>query len=114
MTSSSTLQDVFSARGDPPNPLTECEGDCDNDNQCEGDLKCFQRSGFEAVPGCSGQGLSGKDYCYRRLTENTYWSIGNNGIPAESYPLGLCEGDCDGDDCQPGLVCVSITIETPR
>jgi len=52
-------------------PLGECEGDCDDDNDCAGDLKCFQRSGTEAVPGCAsgdsiyGQDKSGKDYCYR-------------------------------------------------
>lgn len=31
-----------------------CQGDCDNDGQCEGTLKCFQRSGNEPVPGCKG------------------------------------------------------------
>ena len=58
------LQDVFTAGGDPITPLKECQGDCDSDSQCEGDLKCFLRDEFESVPGCSGQGLSGKDYCY--------------------------------------------------
>jgi hypothetical protein len=31
---------------------------------------------------------------------------GDNWNPAKEYPLGLCEGDCDGDsDCAAGLVC---------
>jgi len=40
-------------------PLKRCEGDCTTDNDCEGDLLCFQRSSGEAVPGCdSGIGLA--------------------------------------------------------
>ena len=32
-----------------------CEGDCDEDDDCEGSLKCFQREeGFLPVPGCKG------------------------------------------------------------
>lgn len=31
-----------------------CQGDCDEDAHCAGDLVCFQRSNNEAVPGCSG------------------------------------------------------------
>ena len=30
----------------------------------QGDLICFQRDGVEAVPGCSGTGIDGQDYCY--------------------------------------------------
>jgi len=37
------LQQTFSARGAPPNPLPNCHGDCDNDSHCAGDLVCFQR-----------------------------------------------------------------------
>ena len=45
-------------------PLGLCEGDCDSDSQCAGNLRCFFRSGTAQVPGCSGAGVSGKDYCY--------------------------------------------------
>lgn len=48
-------QDVF--------PLAECEGDCDNDDDCAGNLVCFKRDQFENIPGCSGRGESGTDYC---------------------------------------------------
>lgn len=48
----------------------ECEGDCDDDDDCEGDLVCFHRSssdGFQAVPGCKGEGgdrdMFSKDIC---------------------------------------------------
>jgi len=32
--------------------------------------------------------------------------MGNNGQPADAFPLGHCEADCDGDqDCATGLLC---------
>jgi hypothetical protein len=43
---------------------TVCEGDCDDDNDCGGTMKCFQRESLELVPGCSGVGKRGWDYCY--------------------------------------------------
>ena len=46
----------------------ECEGDCDSDSDCEGDLVCMERDGYESVPGCVGEGggndLYEKDICY--------------------------------------------------
>ncbi|KAL7491090.1 hypothetical protein ACHAWT_000549, partial [Skeletonema menzelii] len=46
-------------------PLSECEGDCDKDYDCEGDLVCFERHGtIEPVPGCLGgeEESKGTDY----------------------------------------------------
>ena len=40
-----------------------CEGDCDGNADCKSGLTCFQRSGSETVPVCSGNGVSGWDYC---------------------------------------------------
>jgi hypothetical protein len=35
--------------------LDRCEGDCDSDNDCLGNLRCFQREGKQhIVPGCTG------------------------------------------------------------
>ena len=36
-----------------------CQGDCDGDSDCSGDLICFQRRRFETVPGmsCSATGV---------------------------------------------------------
>ena len=46
----------------------KCEGDCDSDDDCEGDLKCFQRSDSGPVPGCAGNGgsldMNKQDICY--------------------------------------------------
>ena len=45
-------------------PCGQCEGDCDRDTDCEGDLICFQREDDESVAGCIGDASSGWDYCY--------------------------------------------------
>ena len=52
------------------NPLKggeKCEGDCDEDSDCEGDLICFHRdkNEFKNVPGCQGADKDGSrtDYC---------------------------------------------------
>ena len=89
-------------------PLQQCQGDCDLDSDCgEGPLLCFQRSGTEPVPGCSGPGQSGTDYCYNAgATVTTLRYMGNDGIPAAQFPLGKCHGDCDSDnDCGGDLLC---------
>lgn len=42
-------------------------GDCDEDSQCEGNLKCYERKREgDEVPGCSGGGAakSLSDFCY--------------------------------------------------
>jgi len=44
-------------------PLGPCEGDCDSDKECAGPLVCFDRSGGEAVPGCTGKDKTSDDYC---------------------------------------------------
>jgi len=59
--------------------LVECEGDCDEDEDCIGDLVCQQRVDFEEVLACLGKGEQGTDYCARTA-------------------LSECEADCDNDD----------------
>ena len=47
--------------------LFACQGDCDFDYQCSGNLLCFQRIASQPVPGCSigGTGdVNTYDYCY--------------------------------------------------
>ena len=51
-------------------PLQKCQGDCDTDDDCEGNLVCFQReAGGGAVPGCSGgeDATSKTDFCVERV-----------------------------------------------
>ena len=39
-----TLQLIYNQTSAPPNrTLLECQGDCDDDTHCDGDLVCFQR-----------------------------------------------------------------------
>jgi len=46
-------------------PLHSCDGDCDSDDDCFGDLICLQRGGDEEVPGCIGNNsFTRKDFCY--------------------------------------------------
>lgn len=51
---------------DPPHVLAVCHGDCDNDDQCEGDSRCYYNGKGETnVPeGCEGTALVDADYCY--------------------------------------------------
>lgn len=37
-----------------------CEGDCDTNDDCEGELICYQRDSYENVPGCEGNDSSRK------------------------------------------------------
>eukprot|EP01084_Bolivina_argentea_P253259 425347_1 len=81
--------------------LIECQGDCDSDSDCLGDLKCYQRnSGEGGAPGCIGTPTDGWDYCYNPY--NAYMidvHIGGNN-------LAECEGDCDSDsNCIGDLKC---------
>ena len=57
----------------PPYPLpyehfVTIQGDCDDDTDCAGDLKCFNRDNGEDVPGCVGNtekhARTRRDYCY--------------------------------------------------
>ena len=95
-------------------PLQECQGDCDNDSECAGTLKCGQRNAFEEAPGCGGGRSDGSktDYCYDPNVGGggqddgvggdgpSITRKGNNGRPADAFPLQECQGDCDRDsDC---------------
>lgn len=54
-------------------PLQLCEGDCDDDSECDVGLVCFQRDEFEAVPGCEGGEEAGAktDYCFANPNAST-------------------------------------------
>ena len=54
---------IISAGGCGAGGCDVCKGDCDYDADCKSGLSCFQRDGGEMVPGCSGDGVGGYDYC---------------------------------------------------
>lgn len=56
---------IVGDNGEPEDvfPLSVCQGDCDDDDECIGDLQCFNRDDLEEVAGCIGDGESGRDYC---------------------------------------------------
>ncbi|GKY93226.1 hypothetical protein MPSEU_000290300 [Mayamaea pseudoterrestris] len=113
---------VTGNNGSPSNafPLGECQGDCDSDRDCASGLVCFQRSGTQSVPGCSGSSSnSGTDFCVRSSSSggggtstggSSLRIVGDNGSPSNVFPLGKCQGDCDSDsDCAGNLVCFERT-----
>ena len=54
--------------------LGACINDCDLDSDCLAGLECFQRKQWEAVPGCTGRGVKGFDYCYNpQATTSSNW-----------------------------------------
>ena len=57
---------IVGDNGEPEDvfPLSVCQGDCDDDDECADDLQCFNRDDLEEVIGCIGDGESGRDYCY--------------------------------------------------
>eukprot|EP01083_Nonionella_stella_P115185 341218_1 len=59
------MPEIHNVGLNPTVSLRLCEGDCDNDDQCAGDLKCFQRTGSEpGPPECEGTLFIDWDYCY--------------------------------------------------
>jgi hypothetical protein len=86
-------------------PLGLCEGDCDNDEMCAGEMVCFQRENAnEPVRYCKGgiEDNSRTGYCTYPIANVTIPSSETEDVPL----LGFCKGDCDTDaDCAQGLKC---------
>ena len=60
-----TLVSLKFVGADPSGMLGQCEGDCDNDGQCQSGLVCYQKDAGSpgTVPGCQGTDTSRNDYC---------------------------------------------------
>ena len=71
----STLIELSGGNDNSAKNLKRCVGECDADSQCAAGHRCFQRSGFESVPGCKGNGKSSWDYCYE--PSKGAWSLTN-------------------------------------
>ena len=73
-------------------------------------MHCFQRDLEESVPGCSGNGLSGWDYCIPSVLTTGLHGWGGCGAGG----CERCEGDCDSDsDCKAGLYCFHRNATEP-
>ena len=86
----------------------ECEGDCSNDHDCADGLKCFYRSAYEGVPGCSGEGgdrdMHGKNMCYDPTKDIAKIRWGNR--CRDQKQCDVCTGNCrDDNDCKGDLRC---------
>jgi competence ComEA-like helix-hairpin-helix protein len=102
--------------GDGTGGLENCQGDCDSDSDCAGDLVCMevQDNGSSEEEGnldtlrelCRVtddiQPMNNWDFCVPpRFIRSTKVNRGST-----SRTWGECEGDCDSDDdCDEGLVC---------
>ncbi|CAB9509454.1 expressed unknown protein [Seminavis robusta] len=125
--------ELLGNNGRPPKgslPLQECQGDCDNDDECGDGMVCFHKPPFTAVPNCIGGDYDKSKSGIRprrppqtarptpapapqptKYTTPTPPSgnpriklVGNRRWAPGS--LGLCEGDCDKDrDCEGDFVC---------
>lgn len=67
--------------------LSECQGPCFNDNQCEIGLKCYSRGAGETTPGCHGSVAYDTNICYdpsgaRKMSQ---------GYEFASVAFGLCD-----------------------
>ena len=96
---------------DPTVKLGHCQGNCDDDGDCDNGLQCYHRVGDDpGPPDCRGQMFTDFNYCYDPTAVGT---IRNHGIDPE-FTLGICEGDCDNDDhCDGDLKCWHREIGEP-
>lgn len=80
-------------------------GDCDNDNQCEGDLLCFERTHDEAIPGIyTGRLTRDDDICF---LPDFYPKVEFENVGcSRGKPCGAGQGQCNSDsDCKTGHKC---------
>lgn len=84
-------------------------GPCIVDDACEEGLLCFQRFGYEIIPGCSGPGIPSQTYCYdpfaNGLNETDLLGFGEKACDRRD-PCEKCRGECFGDEyCGKDLFC---------
>jgi len=91
----------------------ECQGDCQNDSDCETGLRCAIREKNQEVPGCSFSGTGSfpkKNICFDPTNyphePSTILYVGECG-GENNYKCQRCQGNCNSDlDCAEGLTCL--------
>ncbi len=94
---------LFGEDLNPSGILGRCEGNCNSDEDCSGDLVCYERNGYQPVPGCMGgsDGVQHFNYCIVPFPDLV--DVEN---PDPLVKLAKCHGECSSDDdCKDGLVC---------
>ena len=97
-----------------PGSLNQCEGHCDNDNQCATGLKCLHPKGGMGVPLCGGLPTAGTNYCYDPivLSERNVFDFEGALCPAPcQFTLTVAVTDAgipDPGSC--GTHCVAKTV----
>jgi len=94
--------------------LNLCEGNCDSDSDCKGDLICFEKSKSKSqdVPSCS--------YPSNRAGYNVNWNYctySKYRVKKQSRSTGLdiCDGNCSrNSDCSGDLICYKDAMNTVR
>ncbi len=103
--------------------LGMCEGDCDFDSDCIGDLKCYERDyDNHIVPGCIGRPYKNWDYCTRgerfavSTTTTTVAPGHGSGLPfvARSNQVDLDDNGLNNIYNNVDNVVVSFSAETVR
>lgn len=57
----------------------------------------MERSGSELISGCVGEADTNVSYCIKPGL-NHLVLYGQDKTPETSFPLNICQGDCDSDD----------------
>lgn len=98
--------------------LTECQGNCINNDDCGSGLTCWYRNtGDPPPPGCVGRPYQDYNYCVpfrspllkdvEALTPLVNKGGGNTAV------INECEGDCDSNaHCSVGLTCFLRDVES--
>jgi len=97
--SSSRQLQAFKYIGDNPSgPLGLCEGDCDSDSDCSGNLICYQRDAGQSIPGCSGMPKGRADFCIQDPSSNGDNNGDDNGDGGGGGGGGGGDNNNGGDD----------------
>jgi hypothetical protein len=91
-------------------PCGKCLGACISDDSCEEGLFCFQRIGYEPIPGCVGPGIPAQSYCYdpfaTGLNVSDLLAVDEGNACDRKTPCEKCGGGCfQNEDCIEGLFC---------